>query len=505
MSDVTVQVLSSTSSFAEPPSRLSRYFTRWRVIVAVQSLDFTAIVIAALATYPATGQGIAAMPARYFVGALIAAAVCLASFAQGHLYEIDSLLDESRTIKSLLARWTLVFLALAATAAFAHTPDAFSRLWFLGFYAGGAAWLVAQRSMVGLLMRRWIRRGFVTRTVAVVGGNALSAALLARLAGNRAGIRVIGVFDERESGGPAAGSPAAGAPGAGSPTAGFGGQPHGNLNDLLELTKHHAVDLVILTLPIAAAERLNHVIRRLREQPLDIRLLPGEIGLDQVSPIRLSRREIPGVQLIVVADRPMSEFALLVKGAFDRTVAAAALILLAPLFVLIAAVIVSTSPGPAFFRQPRVGYRGRIFRIYKFRTMRGDQCGHAVPTAREDERIFSFGRLLRKASLDELPQLINVLQGDMSLVGPRPHMVGQTLQGRPFFEVVNEYAGRHRVKPGITGWAQVNGWRGPTETLEQIQRRVEHDIYYVENWSLILDAVIILKTFVVGFVGRNAF
>jgi lipopolysaccharide/colanic/teichoic acid biosynthesis glycosyltransferase len=101
--------------------------------------------------------------------------------------------------------------------------------------------------------------------------------------------------------------------------------------------------------------------------------------------------------------------------------------------------------------------------------------------------------------------LINVLQGDMSLVGPRPHMVGQTLQGRPFFEVVNEYAGRHRVKPGITGWAQVNGWRGPTETLEQIQRRVEHDIYYVENWSLILDAVIILKTIVVGFVGRNAF
>jgi lipopolysaccharide/colanic/teichoic acid biosynthesis glycosyltransferase len=130
---------------------------------------------------------------------------------------------------------------------------------------------------------------------------------------------------------------------------------------------------------------------------------------------------------------------------------------------------------------------------------------HTRLTTRNDERVFPFGALLRKLSFDELPQLINVLNGDMSLVGPRPHMPEARAAGKLYFEAVNEYAGRHRVKPGMTGWAQVNGWRGPTETLEQIERRVEHDIYYIENWSLMLDAVILIKTVFVGFFGKNAF
>ena len=164
-----------------------------------------------------------------------------------------------------------------------------------------------------------------------------------------------------------------------------------------------------------------------------------------------------------------------------------------------------TSPGPVLFRQKRIGYKGREFNIIKFRTMDYEFCGSYTPTRRSDNRVFKFGRILRKTSLDELPQLMNVLKGDMSLVGPRPHMIGQQVEGRSFFEAVNEYASRHRVKPGITGWAQVNGWRGPTETIEQIERRVEHDIFYIENWSPMLDLVILFRTLCAGFFGKNAF
>jgi lipopolysaccharide/colanic/teichoic acid biosynthesis glycosyltransferase len=157
------------------------------------------------------------------------------------------------------------------------------------------------------------------------------------------------------------------------------------------------------------------------------------------------------------------------------------------------------------FRQKRIGYREREFDIFKFRTMHAVDQPEKHLTQRNDPRVFKFGSLLRKTSLDELPQLLNVLKGDMSLVGPRPHMPEARAAGLLYFKAVNDYADRHRVKPGITGWAQVNGWRGPTETIEQIERRVEHDVYYIENWSLMFDCIIIVETIFFGFGGKNAF
>jgi Undecaprenyl-phosphate glucose phosphotransferase len=477
---------SAPGKVAEKP----RFLNRLRVVLTVQMLDVVAIFAVALLLYPVSGGSLEALPARYVFGALAAALICFASFTQGHLYNIDSLLNETRAIKSILIRWSLVFLGLAATTALAHQPQLYSRVWFVGFYFCGAAVLAGQRSMVALAMRQWIRRGYVTRSIVLVGVNELAAALIERLENNRSGIRVIGLFDDRP----------------GVDTGAVRGVPIlGSVDDLLEFSKAHATDLVVLTLPIAATEQLNAVVAKLRHQPLAIRVLPGEIGLDRISPIRLSRDELPGVQLIAMADRPISEFALFVKGAIDRVAAGLGLLILAPVFLAIACGISMTSPGPVFFRQARVGYQGRPFFIRKFRTMHYEFCGSYAPTFRGDNRIFPFGRWLRRLSLDELPQLINVLNGDMSLVGPRPHMLGQTVDGKTFFEAVNEYAARHRVKPGITGWAQVNGWRGPTETLEQVERRVEHDIYYIDNWSLMLDFAIILKTVLVGFFGKNAF
>jgi lipopolysaccharide/colanic/teichoic acid biosynthesis glycosyltransferase len=189
--------------------------------------------------------------------------------------------------------------------------------------------------------------------------------------------------------------------------------------------------------------------------------------------------------------------ALFVKITFDKVLACLGLVALAPLLLACAGIIRLVSPGPAIFSQMRVGYAGREFKIFKLRTMH-----HAVGLA-DSDRVFRFGGLLRRLSIDELPQLVNVLRGEMSLVGPRPHMAGQMVDGVAFADAVFQYHRRHHVMPGMTGWAQVNGCRGPAVTRGQIARRVAHDLYYVEHWSLKLDFLILLKTVCFGFMDEN--
>jgi Undecaprenyl-phosphate glucose phosphotransferase len=395
-----------------------------------------------------------------------------------------------RAMKPLSIRWSVIFLMVAALTAVAHAPNHYSRFWFAGFYAGGMVSIGAERWLLARFIREWIRRGHYSLSVAIVGGNLLAEKLILKFAGNPWGIRFTGIFDDRARDNPRhiAGVPVL-----------------GNIGDLLIYAKSHDLDTIILTIPMSPSDRIHDIIRQLRQQPVSVRLLPGAIGLERVSPIRLDSTELPGVQLISVADRPISDFALLAKGIFDRLAALTGLIMIAPLLCICAVGIKLASPGPVFFRQKRVGYKGRDFDILKFRTMHVAPVANTELTRRDDTRVFKFGSLLRRTSFDELPQLINVLKGDMSLVGPRPHMPEARAAGRYYFDVVDEYANRQRVKPGITGWAQVNGWRGPTETVEQIERRVEHDIYYIENWSLFLDFIIIVKTILVGFHGKNAF
>jgi lipopolysaccharide/colanic/teichoic acid biosynthesis glycosyltransferase len=191
-----------------------------------------------------------------------------------------------------------------------------------------------------------------------------------------------------------------------------------------------------------------------------------------------------------------------VKYAADRVMALAGLIILSPVLLACGLIIRTVSPGPALFTQNRVGYEGRLFRIYKFRTMAGQEPDDETDDA---ARIFWFGSLLRRLSFDELPQLINVLRGEMSLVGPRPHRQGQRLNGVLFEDAVFQYARRHEVMPGMTGWAQINGCRGPAVTQAQLVRRVEHDLFYAAHWSLKLDFVILLRTACFGFIGKSAF
>jgi lipopolysaccharide/colanic/teichoic acid biosynthesis glycosyltransferase len=194
------------------------------------------------------------------------------------------------------------------------------------------------------------------------------------------------------------------------------------------------------------------------------------------------------------------------KRVFDAVLAAGLLFVFSPLLMLIAAAIRLTSPGPALFKQPRWGHHAVVFNVYKFRTMYTN-CGDQLcrqQTAHQDPRVTPLGRFLRRTSLDELPQLLNVLKGDMSLVGPRPHALGMTVEGRPNADAVQDYFFRYRVKPGLTGWAQVNGYRGPADTIEHLAQRVSHDLAYIKNWSLLFDLQILIKTAFKVLNDRNA-
>jgi Undecaprenyl-phosphate glucose phosphotransferase len=257
-------------------------------------------------------------------------------------------------------------------------------------------------------------------------------------------------------------------------------------------------------LPLAADWRLARVVDKLRQLPIDVRLCPDQAGF-RVRPHGVS--QIDGMAMLNVLDRPLRDWHLVGKEIEDRVIAALALLVISPLLLLIALAIKLDSRGPVFFRQRRYGFNNQLIEIFKFRTMHHharDPNAEQL-TRRNDPRVTRVGAFLRRTSLDELPQFFNVLRGEMSVVGPRPHALAAKAGGLLYQDAVADYASRHRVKPGITGWAQVNGWRGETAQLEQIERRVQHDLYYIENWSILFDLRIILLTVIGGFTGRYAY
>jgi exopolysaccharide biosynthesis polyprenyl glycosylphosphotransferase len=238
--------------------------------------------------------------------------------------------------------------------------------------------------------------------------------------------------------------------------------------------------------------------------PVDVRLCPGEFAL-RLGAVQTSH--IGGHTFLNVIDRPLRDWRWIAKSIEDRILSSLILAMISPVMLAIALLIRLDSRGPALFRQKRYGFNNELIEVLKFRSMYIDQtdANASKLVTKGDPRVTRVGRLIRKTSLDELPQLINVLKGELSLVGPRPHALQAKAADRLYHEVVDGYFARHRVKPGITGWAQINGWRGETDTSEKIQRRVEHDLYYIDNWSVFLDLYILLKTPFALLRGDNAY
>jgi Undecaprenyl-phosphate glucose phosphotransferase len=354
----------------------------------------------------------------------------------------------------------------------------------IGMLHLGRFWLAA-------LYGQCVDRGWVGTRVLLVGTNDQAQAFIKKAAQDRYGVRVAGVFEDGASGqalGMITGAPLM-----------------GTIDDLVYFCETDDVDMVVIATPPEQAPHIKRLIGELSLLPLRVSLLPGAFGLEAPANWCAPADGLPGVQLVTVTGLPIDRFGWSVKEVFDWLAALVLALAFAPVLLMCVVGIKLTSPGPVLFRQTRIGYRNREFEVFKFRSMHLQSCDEGRLTERNDPRVFAFGHFMRKLSLDELPQLLNVLRGEMSLVGPRPHMPEATAAGQLYFDAVDNYVARHRVKPGITGWAQVNGWRGPTETTRQIEQRVLCDLYYIDNWSFLLDLQILAKTALVGFFGRNAF
>jgi putative colanic acid biosynthesis UDP-glucose lipid carrier transferase len=274
----------------------------------------------------------------------------------------------------------------------------------------------------------------------------------------------------------------------------------GRIAGLTAYVRKHRIDMIFVSLPISAQPRIKNMFDELQDTTASIYFVPDIYLFDLVQ----SRfDDVGGVPVVAICETPFTGYNTLVKRASDIVLSILILLLMLPVMILVALLVKLTSPGSVIFKQQRYGLNGEQITVYKFRSMKVSQNGVDVPQAQKhDQRLTIIGSFLRKTSLDELPQFINVLQGRMSIVGPRPHAVVHNEQYR---KVIKGYMLRHKVKPGITGWAQVNGLRGETETLEKMQERIEFDLDYLRNWSLSFDLWIIFRTIIVVLKGQNAY
>ena len=337
-----------------------------------------------------------------------------------------------------------------------------------------------------LVLKRHLARPASRRTAVVVGATALGSKVARALEGGDAyGVDFVGYFDDRVDGRIDAEA-----------------KPRilGKLSEIARYVDEHGVREVYITLPLGSQPRIVGLLEQLQGTTASLFFVPDVFG---ISIIQGRLQDMNGVPVVGICETPFTGTNELVKRLSDVVLASLILIVISPLLIAIAIGVKLSSPGPVIFRQRRNGLDGGEIVVYKFRSMTTQDDGKVVPQAtRNDPRITRFGAFLRRSSFDELPQFFNVLQGSMSIVGPRPHAVTHNEQYR---QIIKAYMVRHKVKPGITGWAQVNGQRGETDTIEKMRARVEYDLEYLRNWSLALDLRIIAGTIRLVFFDRYAY
>jgi Undecaprenyl-phosphate glucose phosphotransferase len=429
---------------------------------------------------------------RYFGAIAGISVLAMLAFQIADIYQVQAFRGYEKQYFRLAAAWSVVFLIMICVSFFAKSGDQFSRVWLGGFYGIGLVTLLAFRRGLFVLVRRWTKEGRLTRRTAIVGGGLAGETLVAAIrAQSDSDVRVIGLFDDRGDDR--------------SPETAGGARKLGTVDDLVEFARRTRVDLVIFSLPIVAEGRILQMLKKLWVLPVDIRLSAHSNKL-RFRPRAYSY--LGDVPVLDVFDRPITDWDVVMKWLFDKIGGAAALVAAAPLMALVAIAIKLDSRGPVFFKQRRHGFNNELVEVYKFRSLYTHMTDHSVQQSvtRDDPRVTRVGRFIRKTSIDELPQLINVVfKGNLSLVGPRPHAVNQKIENRQFDEAADGYFARHRVKPGITGWAQINGCRGELTSPDKIKQRVEHDLYYIENWSLLFDFIILARTPLALLKSENAY
>ncbi len=461
-----------------PPSGFARQYS-WELGLFHRLLD--AMVIASVLWLAIEGYGVE--PILHYKLAAVISIVSFSLFAEWHaLYKswrIDSLWHEAKTIFIV---WMLTCGILLALIFLSKSAVQFSRATILIWAIATPLALVGVRAVIRYATRHFRKQGLNSRSVAIVGGGKHAAKLIDVISSSPwMGLHIDGVYDDAES-----------------PQAGY--KISGDIDALMAKVHQKQLDNIYITYPMREEEKIRSLLERLADSTASVSVVPDFF----VSDLLQSRwRSLGDVPLVSVFESPIFGTSLFIKRMEDLLLGSLILLLISPLLLVIALAVRMTSPGPALFKQRRYGLNGQVIEVWKFRSMCVLEDGPNVPQAtRNDPRVTKLGAFLRCTSLDELPQFFNVLQGTMSIVGPRPHAVAHNEEYR---KLIHGYMLRHKVKPGITGWAQVNGWRGETDTTQKMEMRVQHDLEYINNWSLWLDLKIILMTVFGGMRGKSAY
>ncbi|MDE1159082.1 MAG: undecaprenyl-phosphate glucose phosphotransferase [Neorhizobium sp.] len=432
------------------------------------------IIATLFLTAPADGD----MLARLAIIAIgMGLAVLLMQLAD--TYQIPSLRAATRTARRVVGSYAIAF-GLTAGAIEVLEGGSHSFLAMMAWFLCGALYLFVERWFTGYAIRNWARNGVMERRAVIVGGGEPAKQFVRELERQPDNdIRICGIFDDRGSDR--------------SPTVVAGYPKLGTFAELVEFARLARIDMLIIALPASAEQRILQLMRKLWVLPVDIRLAA------HASRLRFRPRSyshVGTVPMFDLFDKPIRDWDSVAKRLFDIFFALGSILALWPFMLAAAAAVKFTSQGPILFKQKRHGFNNEIIEVLKFRSMftnMSDQSAIKAVT-KGDPRVTPVGRFLRKSSIDELPQLFNVLRGELSLVGPRPHAISAQTGERKYVDVVDGYFARHRVKPGVTGWAQINGLRGELDSDDKIRARTRYDLDYIENWSLLFDLKILFLT-----------
>lgn len=434
-------------------------------------------------------DGLSEVPQNYLMLQVLFAVVCVLMFQALGVYS-ESIFSNRSRFKMILFVWSSAFCVLLfmqhAMALFGYVTRGQLMIWFLA----SLVMFCVERLLLLLIFKHLMARGLFLQNAVILGATENGQRLAEYLLQNqdiRSG--VLGFIDDR-----------------------IGRLPKtmvnlpllGNIRDLEVLIREEKVTQVLVALPWSAENRMDYIIRELRRLPVNVLLVPDMVAFRHAHN-RIT--EVASLPMFNASEVPLRGWSPLFKRTEDMLLSSLAILLLSPILLVIAMAIKLDSRGPVLFWQKRYGYNNRLITVCKFRSMYTHQADATAEqqTVKGDARVTRVGRFIRKTSLDELPQLFNVFAGSMSMVGPRPHATATKAAGILFEQAVKEYTSRHRVKPGITGLAQINGFRGETDTVEKIEKRVEFDLEYIENWSVWFDLYILLRTVPAVLFSREAY
>lgn len=428
---------------------------------------------------------------QYQLAMFMAIAVFSITAESQHLYKFFRGARLAQLLAPVARAWLITMAGLLALAYILKISDQYSRLVLLSWFVLTPFLMMGWRLVVKTSLSHYRSFEQFTRKVAIIGAEPMGVELANVIRNTPSlGLKLVGFYDDRQIRENEENRMAEGCKDCIA----------GTVDDAIQLANEGRLDLVYIAFSLKGQQRILEIINKLTDTGVRIYLVPDLFVFDLLHSRLINLGSVPTVSIY---ESPYFGVDGWLKRGEDLVIGSIILALIAIPMLLIAIGVKLTSRGPVIFKQRRYGMDGSEIKIWKFRSMTTTDDGNEVKQAtKNDQRVTKFGAFLRKTSLDELPQFINVVMGEMSIVGPRPHAVAHNEEYR---RIIGGYMLRHKVKPGITGWAQVNGWRGETDTVEKMEKRVEHDIYYIRNWSVWLDILIIIKTLFVGFVNKNAY